>query len=163
MTFLWLVDVTLSERLTRHFLCWRCGVLSCALISRHVARSYGWGWMSLALQANILTFENARSRHCSITFRILYTVHRPYDFYDSCVLLPSESSCLSILPTQRYSFSTPIALTLHCIDLITAWDCLFSGISYVLLLSFAFLRSPFFSGFLAWVGVFLGFISPFSP
>ena len=53
------------------------------------------------------------------------------------------------------------ALTLHYVDLITAWDCLFLCISYVLLLSSTFLRSSFFSGFLTRVGVFLGFISPF--
>ena len=164
MTFLWSVDVTFSERLTRHSLRWRYDVLGCVLISRHVAWSYGRGWVSLALQVNVTSLKNVRFKplfHSFFAFPL--TVHLLCNLCISCALPLYESSRLSHFQSQRYGFSTPILLTLYCIDLITVWDFYFSCIS---LCSSPFPLISSFSPFL-WVSRvgrgFLGLLPPFLP
>ena len=61
VTFPWSVNVTLSERLTRHSLCWGCDTLSYALISWHVAWSHDHH-LAAYLEGSSWPYSNSPSR-----------------------------------------------------------------------------------------------------
>ena len=113
-----------------------------------------------ASRANVITFKNTHSWHCFIhSFRILFYCSSSQTFSatrDSCILPLRKSLNLCNSHHKRYGFSALMTLPLYCIAFISAWDCLYFCIS--LLFPFPLLsRSSLFSGFLAWVGFFLGF------
>ena len=152
-------DVTFSEQLTWHSLCWGCDILSHALISWHVVQSHGHNLTPLELfKLTLYLSKMCAPNHCFIhSSHSLYCSSFPAF---SAIFILSFALPIFIQPdTQRYDFSPSMALPFNsCMD-ITAWACLFSLHSRS---SSSFLCFSL-SELLAWVGIFLGFLSPFPP
>jgi len=133
-----------------HSMCWWCDALGCSLISRHVARSCGWGWVPLVLlQVNVISFQKrALKALFHSLFHIPTTVHLLLQklFLHSLFAPPIFANPI----TQRYGFSSLMTLSLYCIVVIIAWACLFF---LHLSSSSSLLRFPC-SSLLAWVGFF---------
>jgi len=125
------------EQLTWHSLRWECDVLSYAFISRHVARSYGWGWVSLALlQANVITFQKCALKAQFHYFPLLSAL---FIFFSKTLRLLRSSSSRKLIPFQLLTTKGMVFL-LRWLFLFTVLLLYLPGTVYI----YAFLcSSPF--------------------